>query len=381
MSLKISSPYTKPADGMRIKRGAPSVPKPGKQELESFPSEAKKIIDGNWSAQKSLIQSGQFDLEWMAGRHFVLAGATGPGLGGALATAVLNQLGESGSLTVISRDLTRSVGFETGNVMRSIAEEKNLENRFHWLNSGLALDGDRLDSILAALKEAGAKKVIYINTVAAAISGVLPGYPPVYVIDNDEEGLFQWELQPLNEQSVESTKFVMGEMAVEFSHVLEEAGIAVEATAFADWRGSLDIRSRDPASKNYGQWGPYSTSLCLPKDFLRAETRAAYGTSRVVIDCFFPVMKTRALWYIPGGKTLANVFDKFMQLEGVRHIDVPELAIGTFDKIGRALRNGEYNPFPRLDVHEKSFDLWFFEIVKKMNTDKNSKFYFKKWLA
>ena len=381
MPSEITSYFGKPAEGIPIRQGAPIIPRPTKEEVDLFPKEAKSILNGNRSAQNSFIQKNKFDLNWMKGKHFVLAGATGPGLGGALATAVLNLVGDSGGVTIISRDLSKSVGYETGKQMEETAANSGFENRFHWLNSGLALEGGKLDIILSALKEAKAEKVIYINTVAAASSGLLPGFPPVFVKDADENGLYQWELTPLNDQSVETTSFVMGTMAVQFSHVLMEAGIEVEATAFSDWRGSLDVEGRNPQSDNYGRWGPYSTSLYLPKEILRREIRAAYGTKRVVLDCFFPVMKTRALGFIPGGHTLSSVYDRFMEVYGVRFIDIPELALGMLDKIGIALNQSDFNPFNRLDVHELAFDLWFFEIVRQLNNDENSDFHYKKWIS
>ena len=288
MSYTSSRFFFAPTKGLRIKEGSPAISRPTKTEIASFPEEARKLLDRNWAAQSSLVEKGSYNPKWLEGRHFLLAGATGPGLGGALAAALLNLLGDSGSLTVVARDLKRSVGYETGVAMQRRAEEASWENRFHWLNDGLALGGGALEKILSALKEAGADRVVYVNTVAAASSGLLPGFPPVFVKDIDEEGLFQWQLSPLNEQSIEATKSIMGTMAVQFPDELEKAGIQVEATAFADWRGSLDHGSRDPATAAYGRQGAYSTSLYLPKDIIQEATSSAYGSGKVVLDLFFP---------------------------------------------------------------------------------------------
>jgi hypothetical protein len=244
----------------------------------------------------------------------------------------------------------------------------------------MALEGKPLENLLAALGTAGAGQIVYFNTIAAAISGLLPDMPPVFVKDVDEEGLFQWQLKPLSEKEIQITKFVMGEMAVQFSQVLEANGIAIEATVFADWRGSLDKAGRDPKLREYGRQGAYSTSLYLPKETLQAATRAAYGSGKIVMDIFYPMMRTRALPLIPGGMTMASVSDKLMEKEGIRRQDVPELAVRALDRVGQALTEGDDNPFPRLDSHDAHLDEWFYEVVARLNNDENSDFYYKRWI-
>ena len=379
MSSTSPSPFARPTPGLRIKEGTPPISRPTKEEVASFPEEAKRLLDRNWAAQEALIDKGDYDLKWLQGKHFFLGGGTGPGLGGAIATALLNLIGDSGSITISARDLTRSVGYESGLLMQARAAEAGLGNRFHWLNDGMALEGENFEKIVSALKEAGADRVIYINATAAASSGLLPGYPPVFVKDVDEEGLFEWGLPSLNEKSIETTKFVMGTMAVQFPHELEKAGIKVEVTTFIDWRGSLDRTSREPGAVEYGRQGAYSTSLYLPKDIIQEATSAAYGSGKTVIDVFFPVMRTRALAFIPGGTTMSNVYDRLMEKEGIRRVDIPELGLGMLDRIGRAL-DGDDNPFPRLDIHEAALDHWFFEVVSRLNDDEDSDFYFKRWI-
>jgi len=229
----------------------------------------------------------------------------------------------------VARDLKRSLGYQSALLLKEKADRAGLGERFQWLNRGAALEGERFDEIVQAVKEAGADRVVYVNTVAAAMSGLLPGYPPVFVRDVDEEGLFEWELSPLDERSIEATKFTMGTMAVEFPDALEKAGVAVEAAAFADWRGSVDRSSRDPASPEYGRQGAYSTSLYLPKEIIQAATSSAYlAGRRPTIDCFLPVMKTQALSMVPGAMAMACLYESLMEKEGIRCIDPPELALG-----------------------------------------------------
>ena len=380
MSLRQTSPFSHPVPDLKIVRGAPMLRRPAPEEVASFPGEAVSLLKDTTSAQRMVLEDGVFDLQWIRGRHFLLAGATGSGLGGALAAAVLSLLGDSGSLTVVARDLKRSLGYETGMAMENIAKECGLGRRFHWLNTGVSLEGPRLEEILSALREAGADRVVYVNTVAAASSGLLPGCPPVFIKDTDENGIFQWELVPLDERSIESTKFIMGTMAVEFPRVLEEAGVEVEAAAFADYRGSLDLSSRDPASPVYGRQGAYSTSLYLPKDIVQKDSASAFGTGKVVLDVFLPVMKTRALGMIPGGLAMYSLYDRLLKREGVKRLFVPELALGMLDRIGRAVQGEDDNPFPRLDLHEASVDLLFEEVLTRLNQDENSDYYYKRWL-
>ncbi len=379
MTASMMSPFGKATPGLRIKEGAPPLTKPTKEEIETFPSEASALLKHTWASQQPLIANGAYDLGWVEGRHILIAGGTGPGLGGAFAAAILGQ-GKAASLTVVGRDLSRSLNYETGKAMQAQATALGLEERFHWLNDGLALEGGPLEKLLGALKAAGATQVVYFNTVAAALSGMQPGQPPVFVKDVDEGGLFQWQLRDLNEKELEITRFVMGEMAVRFPTVLETHGIGVEASVFADWRGSLDKTSRDPAQREYGRHGAYSTSLYLPKEYLQTAAREAMGSGRKVLDIFYPMMRTRALPLIPGGLTIAAVNEKIMQREGVRRLDVPELALQGLDFVGRSLTEGYDNPFPRADAHDAHLDDWMFEVVARLNDDENSDFYYKRWM-
>jgi hypothetical protein len=91
-------------------------------------------------------------------------------------------------------------------------------------------------------------------------------------------------------------------------------------------------------------------------------------------------MRTRALPFIPGGVTMANLYDKFMELEDIRRVGRAELALNTLQVIGRALNDGYDNPFPRLDRHEMPLDTWFYEILSRLNNDQDSDFYYKRWV-
>lgn len=373
----MTNPFSNPQPGLRVKPGGPPIQMPTQEEAEAYPAEAASIIAGIRAAQAA---AGQYRLDWARGRHFVIAGGTGSGFGGCVAQAVLSLVGDTGSVTVVSRDPSRSIAYETGVLMQGEAARGRMGGRFHWINYGLASEGKKFNRIVTALREAGADRVVYVNAVAAAHSGLLPGFPPVYVKDFDEEGLFQWKLLPLDERAVEATRIPMGELAASFPRALEAAGVTVEATVFSDWRGSLDRSSRDPASPDYGRQGPYSTSLYLPKEIIRAATVGALGTGRTVIDVFLPVMRTRAMGLIPGGALMPRLFDRIMAMEGIRRVDVPELALAALDRTGLALSGGSFNPFPRLDLHEAALDLWFIEVLTRLNDDPASEFNFKRWI-
>ncbi|GAB4421294.1 MAG: hypothetical protein Fur0044_18710 [Anaerolineae bacterium] len=373
------SPFAKADPTLPIREGAPQITRPTKEEIEAFPAEAQKLLTDNWAAQKPLLDAGQYNLKWLEGRHILLAGATGPGLGGALETAIMG-VGTAASVTVVARDLSRSLGYETGKAMQAQAEAAGWGHKFHWLNEGMGMEGKPLENILQALKTAGAERVVYFNTVAAAISGMLPGMPPVFIKDFDENGLFQWQLTPLSEKEIEITKFVMGDMAVKFPAVLEANGIEVEAAVFADWRGSLDKASRDPGLREYGRQGAYSTSLFMPKDILQEYTRAMVGSGKTVLDIFYPMMRTRALPFIPGGMMMANLNETLMKKEGIRRRDVPELAVAALHRVGQALTEGYDNPFPRTDDHDSHLDEWLFEVSARLNNDEDSDFYYKRWV-
>jgi hypothetical protein len=376
-----ASPFASPSPGLRIKQGGPPLRRPEPEEVAAFPEQAKSLIEAAEKSQAACRDDGAYSLDWVEGRHFLLVGGTGSGVGGALSTAVVNLLGDSGSVTIVARDLKRSLGYQSALLLQERAEQAGLGDRFQWLNTGAALEGGRFDQIVQAVKAAGADGVVYVNTVAAAMSGLLPGYPPVYAKDVDEEGLFEWELSPLDERSIEATKFTMGTMAVEMPGALEKAGVPVEAVAYADWRGSVDLSSRDPGSPDYGRQGAYSTSLYLPKEIIQAATSAAYlAGDRPTIDCFLPVMKTQALSMVPGAMAMACLYETLMEKEGIRLVEPSELALGMLDRLGRALRGESDNPFPRLDMHEASLDIWFLEVLTRLNEDESSDFYFKRWI-
>ena len=103
----VLSPFAKPDPTLPIREGAPQITRPTKEEIANFTSDAQSLMAETKAAQAPLLGSGSYDLSWIEGRHFLLAGATGPGLGGALAAAVLSQ-GMAASVTILGRDLKRS---------------------------------------------------------------------------------------------------------------------------------------------------------------------------------------------------------------------------------------------------------------------------------
>ena len=380
MLVASPSPFASPFDGLRIKEFQQVVPRPTAEEIAKFPEQARELLDRISIQQDVFLRTGDFKLDWTKGQHFLLAGATGPGLGGAIESAVRRFTAKEGSVTVLARDLTKSVGFEMGKQMQERGKAAGFEHRYHLSNDGMSIEGPAFEKLVASLREAGAKDLIYVNGVAAAMSGLLPGYPTVYVKDVDEEGLFQWKLNPLTESAIENTRYVMGQLAVQFPRALEAAGFKVHATCYIDWRGSLDVLSRDPETTSYGRQGPYSTSLYLPKEFLQSDTIQSYGHGRTVIDCFLPVMRTRALGFIPGATPQYYLLTRLMDLSGIRRREVPELALGVLDQFGRAVSGGPFNPFPRLDDHEAPLEEWYRQIVLRLNNDEDSEFFWKHWI-
>ena len=374
------SPFAQPAEGLRIKDYAMAVPRPSAEEAARFPDQARALLERIAAQQDVFLDRGEYKIESLRGRHFLLAGATGPGLGGAIETAARHLTEKEGSVTVLARDLTKSVGYEMGLQMMQRADEAGFGARYHLMNEGMSIEGVAFEKVIAALREANANDIIYVNTVAAAASGLLPGYPTVYVKDIDDEGLFQWRLMPLSESAIETTRTVMGRMAVAFPRALDAAGFRVAVTCYIDWRGSLDVLSRDPESDAYGRHGPYSTSLYLPKEFLQSDTIQSYGHGRTVIDCFLPVMRTRALGFIPGATPQWYLITRLMELSNIRRRDVPELALGVLDQISRAASGGPYNPFPRLDDHESPLDEWYRQIVLRLCDREDDEFYWKNWI-
>jgi hypothetical protein len=206
----LESPFAIPDPKLRIKQFSHLVPRPTPEQVANIPTDATALLDRIWTRHNELIPYGQFNLDWMRGKHFLLAGATGPGLGGSIESAARRFTVVDGSVTVLARDLSKSVGYEMGIQMVQRAEKAGFGERYHLINKGMDIKGATLEMIINSLQEAGAKEVIYINGVAAAFSGMLPGYPPVYVKDVDEEGLFQYELQPLTDQQIETTRYIWG---------------------------------------------------------------------------------------------------------------------------------------------------------------------------
>ncbi len=373
------SPYTKADPSLSVIPGAPPLKRPTAEEIASFPNEAQKLITWNWNIQSKELQTHMFNLDWLNGRHVLIAGGTGNGIGCALATAIIGTH-KAASITVVARDLSKSLNFETGKELQTFAQSKECALQF--CPRGVATNGPAFDAIVHALNSVNAKEVVYFNTVAAAVSGLTPNLPPVYVKDvNAEHGLFQWELQPLSSKEIEMTEHVMGHLAVEFPKALSEAGIHPTLSVFSDWRGSLDTASRNPNSNLYGRQGAYSTSLFLPKDVIHQTVAKAYGTETRMIDIYLPAMKTRALPLIPGGLFMANMYESIMKTHGESPKSIPALALEMLDTVGNTFESGPaFNPFPRLDGYEAKYDEWFYEVAPRLNTDESSPFYYKRWV-
>ena len=144
MTQSPPSPFAAADPTLRTRPGAPHLRRPTREEIQTFPSQAQELLEKTRTAQHSLLQSGTYDLRWMEGRHLLLAGATGAGLGVRLAVAALSKVGDRGSVTVLARDLTRSLGYETVNALKLYAGGAGFGNRFQWLNCGMATEGERL---------------------------------------------------------------------------------------------------------------------------------------------------------------------------------------------------------------------------------------------
>jgi len=325
------SPFGQAMPGLRIKEGAPPLSKPTKEEIEAFPSEARTLLDNTWRAQEPLIANGQYDLRWMEGRHLLIAGGTGPGLGGAFATALLG-VGKAASVTVLGRDLSRSLNYETGKAMQAQAEARGVSEQFHWLNDGMALEGGPLEKLLSALKAVGAAG-------AKGAAGIL--------------------------------------LQILFGQV--EAGrVGAVATIFPLCRIATDfVQAAAPVGKD--------TSFDADAVGLQhsGETHGHFAHDKAGdLQLFFSKLAQLPLKQ----PFLVNVFDKDgrhprLQREGVRRLDVPELALKGLDFVGKALTEGYDNPFPRTDAHDAHLDEWMFEVVARLNNDENSDFYYKHWVT
>lgn len=384
MTITSPSPYARPRDGVRVVQGVPAPERPDRDTRDALEArlktEAAELVESTTKEQAAL---SQYDLGWLKDRHVVLAGATGQGLGGALAAAIMPRLGEKGTLTAIARDVRFSLGYYSADALKTKAEEHKLGERFRFSDRGLALDGPAFDDLVATLKDLKASDVVYLNMVAAANSGVMPGAPPIYVVDVDKDGLFQWELPPLNDKQVELSRFVMGEMATQFPATLAKAGVTTAVEGYAGWRGSHDKISRLPEREEYGRQGAYSGSLWLPKDVLDTyidEANAGDTRGRVVQVHMFPIMRTRALAFIPGGMAMAGVIENLMKREGIAVRSIPDLAMSMLDRLGKAVAGKAPAPWQFHDTHEIPLDGWFEHVVRRLTNDEASPYHFKKWI-
>ncbi len=390
MSTASPSPYARPRENVPIVAGAPAPSRPDRSQVEvlekNLRREAQALLDETLTEQSHLLENGVVggDLNWLQNRHVLIAGATGQGLGGALAAAVLPRLGPRGTLTAIARDLRYTLGYYSAPALSEKARELGVGERFRLLTRGLAVEGKELDRLVETLRDLGAGDVVYLNMVAAANSGILPGMPPVFVSDVDADGnLFQWELSELNEHQIERTRGIMGEQTTQLPARLVEAGIGVQVEGYAGWRGSHDKISRLPERPEYGRQGSYSTSLWLPKDVLDEHVirEHARGTAdRIVQVHFFPLMRTRALEFIPGGRAMAGLFDTLMAAEGIRREGIAELALRMLITIGQGLAGKRRSPFPHYDRHESQLDLWYHQVMVNLSPDEGSAYDYRRWL-
>ena len=112
--IEYPSPFAKPVDGLRIKEYNMAVPRPSAEEVAQFPEQATALLERIAIQQEVFLAGTDYKVDWINGHHFLLAGATGPGLGGAIESAVRRFTEKDGSVTVLARDLSKSVGYEMG---------------------------------------------------------------------------------------------------------------------------------------------------------------------------------------------------------------------------------------------------------------------------
>ncbi|MDA0711086.1 MAG: hypothetical protein O3B73_12845, partial [bacterium] len=90
--IESPSPFARPTPGLRIAEGAPIIERPNKEAVDAFPEDARHLLDRNQSAQRN--ERKRYAVDWAKGKHFVIVGGTGLGIGCSVATAVMDLVEE-----------------------------------------------------------------------------------------------------------------------------------------------------------------------------------------------------------------------------------------------------------------------------------------------
>lgn len=387
---ELPSPWTRPR--------LPQPPRPFKATIPRVRfslQEAEQQIVAIEAAQTQFQKVRGTAANALQGKVAIVPGGTS-GIGRALVVALLNALGPSGKVFVISRDLKGSLQHFSGQALATYAQAEANRAQFFWSNDGLGMDDAPYGVVKKFLDDyqMGEKVDLYANCVAFAKPGMYPGKPKIYCPDVSPQGeLFEWEIDAVTAEEVAGNRKIMGETASGFVNRLRLDGYHIENEVYPSWRGADNDVSRDPASKHYGEEGAYSGALAEPKIFLRnyvatrreLAARNSQGNFGNSFLFYYPTMHTYALDQIPGA-TLTHAIFKFL-LEGQekshhRFIGIPELAMLTLDFFNqKAIPIGSLGSHVQFDRNERRLEAAFRELHRKLDDKRDSAFDWRKWVT
>jgi len=301
-------------------------------------------------------------LDGIRGRHFILVGGTCH-MGEALSAALIPRIGLAGSLLVLSdqdpSDVTLGekavFPYYYGEQLQKEAQARGL--RYTWINQVQEERGGA-DPVFSKIKEhlrdCQAQNLVIIHTLEPRSFGVMPGHDPFYIREVDDGNrLFEWQIPPLTFSEFEKARIKFVSVPRTFSELLVVQGFKVASTHFVDYWASEDEYSREPRRVEYGRQGIFSGHLSDLKQMIREHVlRKASDRNQMV-----HVLPSSSLRSFFGGNALANLYQNLMQAQGIRFIDVPELALMVLDRIRLLHENSRtYTPVVRHDEHERILD-------------------------
>jgi len=337
------------ASGLRVsdQTRSPMLRRPAPEEIDSFPAEAAGP-GGDVACAREAGAEGGYCLDWLKVGISCLQGPQGrfgrcPGCVPASPVARLRQPDRDW------QDLTRSLGYETGLSLTSLAHDLGCGQRFRWLNCGvpsMAPDWKKLQSS----EGSRADSLVYVNTVAAR-AAVSAGAAAGLCQGLDEDGGLPVGAAAVGHAQRRSNPLRHGHTGGGVSKGAGRARHPVAASAFADYREvwtwaaatricmrtaardifhkSVPAQGRDPGSGGRG-----------------LRYRQNHG------GCFLPLdghPRSR-----PDPRRCGELphFRPPFAARGYPACPKEELALGMLDRIGRAVLRKDDDPFPRLVTHE-----------------------------
>jgi len=358
----------------------------------SSDQEAGAFISSVVSQQAKILEHQTYNFEALRGASLVFLGKL-EGLGLCELLAAIPTMGRNGKIAIITTVEANSRQFYAAKMLEEFAGEFGIKIFIH--TAGLdffeldpqgkiqGIIEDNISPVLAGFKSIGLEQVDFFlgRMLPFAIPGALPGTAPIFVPEVDLHGqfyadptLFQWQLDPVSEQTLQSNRHLAGVLAPQFAQqiIAGRMRITPERELYVGHPGTEYSQNRDPQNRDYGLEGAFSGALAPGQDALLAYVTTQLADQRNVRMLYYP---SAAFLAAPGGRLRFEMHRSMVPR--ANFLSLAHLGLLTFHT-----ERTDSEPHARLDHSESMATRRLYQTAyRNLTNDPQSPYEWRKWLS